>query len=59
MQDKEMDYLKGHLWFPAQRYTQQGKWSEHSYHLVGSQLYGGVEKHSFRQFSNSKKGDDR
>lgn len=58
MPDKEMDYLKGHLWFPAQRYRQQGKWSERSYHLVGAQLYGGVEKHSFRYFSNSKTGDD-
>lgn len=58
MPDKEMDYLKGHLWFSAQRYMQQGKWSEHSHHLVGAQLYGEVEKHSFRQFSNSKTGDD-
>lgn len=58
MPDKEMDYLKGHLWFPAQRYTQLGKWSEHSYHLVGAQLYAGVGKHSFRQFPNSTKRDD-
>lgn len=56
MPDKEMDYLKGHLWFSAQRYMQQGKWSEHSHHLVGAQLYEEVEKHSFRQFSNSKNG---
>lgn len=46
IQDKEMDDLKGHLWFPAQRYTQQGKWGEHSYHLVDAQLYGEMEKHS-------------
>lgn len=56
--DKEMDYLKGHLWFLAQRYTQHGKWSKPSYHLADTQLYGEVEKHSLRQFCDSEVGDD-
>lgn len=46
-----MDYLKGHLWFSAQRYTQQGKWSEPYYHLADAQLYGEVQKHSLSDSS--------